>query len=295
MLAESFQVSWEKLYQFRVSVGADPEPAARADLLDLAILGTDLRVRLAGDEVIRVREECLEVLDRAESMLGPSPVLTNERGHLLRLLGRPEPTQIKVQTPAPRTAWENYALGRSLLRRGELDAAAEYLEQAVRMQPEGLWPNFYRGQCCYRQHRYREAVLSFSVCIGASPRDPAFWFNRALSCAALGDVEQAMSDYQTAFRLDPSLAAAALNCGILHYEAGRYDLAETQFHSALIAGANPATVHFNLALVFRATRNLSAALESVAQALHYSPRSVEAIALRKSLQAERQRQNLMER
>jgi Flp pilus assembly protein TadD len=163
------------------------------------------------------------------------------------------------------------------------------------MQPEGLWPNFYRGQCCYRQHRYREAVLSFSVCIGASPRVPAYWFNRALSCAALGDVEQAVRDYKTAFQLDPSLSAAALNCGILHYEAGRYPEAETDLRGALKAGADPAAVHFNLALVFRATHNLAAALESVAQALRHNPRSVEAITLQKTLQAERQRENLLRR
>jgi serine/threonine protein kinase len=294
-LADGFQATWEQLHQFGVFVGADLEPSARADLLDLAILGTDLRVRLAGDQVVRAREECLEVLDRAESLLGPSPVLTNERGHLLRLLGRPERTRIGVQTPAPRTAWEYYALGRSFLRSGELDAAADYLEQAARMQPEGLWPNFYRGQCCYRQHRYREAVLSFSVCIGASPRVPACWFNRALSCAALGDVEQSVRDYQTAFRLDPSLAVAALNSGILHYEAGRYAAAETDLRSALKAGADPATVCFNLALVYRATHNRSAALESVAQALRHNPRSVEAITLQKTLQAERQRENLLPR
>jgi Flp pilus assembly protein TadD len=161
------------------------------------------------------------------------------------------------------------------------------------MQPEGSWPNFYRGLCCYRQHRYREAVLSFSVCIGASPRVPACWFNRALSCAALGDVEQAMRDYQTAFRLDPSLAVAALNCGILHFEAGRYAAAETHLRSALKAGADPATVYFNLALVFRATHNLSAALESIAQALRYNPRRAEAITLQKTLLAERQRENFL--
>jgi serine/threonine protein kinase/Tfp pilus assembly protein PilF len=302
-LADSFQAIWEQLHQFGVSMDADLEPAARTDLMDLAILGTDLRIRLAGDRVERAREECLEVLDRAESLLGPSPVLTNERGHLLRLLGRPDglprpsgrPGKAIPSVPAPRTAWEYYALGCSFLRRGELDAAADYLEQAVRLQPEGLWPNFYRGQCCYRQHRYREAVLSFSVCIGASPRVPACWFNRALSCAALGDVEQAVRDYQTAFRLDPSLDVAALNCGILHYEAGQYDAAETVLRSALKAGANPATVYFNLSLVFRATHNLSAALDSVAQALLHNPRSVEAIALQKTLRAERQRENLIAR
>jgi serine/threonine protein kinase/tetratricopeptide (TPR) repeat protein len=291
-LADRFQTTWEKLHQFGVVLGADLEPAARVDLLDLAIFGTDLRVRLAGDQVVRVREECLEVLDRAESLLGPSPVLTNERSHLLRSLGRPERTQIEVQKPVPRTAWEYHALGSSFLRSGELDRAADYLEQAVRMQPEGLWPNFYRGQCCYQQHRYREALLSFSVCIGASPQVPACWFNRALCCAALGDGEQAVRDYQTAFRLDPSLAVAALNCGILHFQAGRYAAAEKDLRTALRAGADPAAVYFNLALVFRATRNLSAALESVAQSLRHNPRSAEAITLQKTLQAERKRANL---
>ena len=71
--------------------------------------------------------------------------------------------------PGRRTAWGHYALGRALLRAGDLEGAAAELERAVRLRPQGLWPNFYQGLCAYRRGRYADAALAYSVCVGAAP------------------------------------------------------------------------------------------------------------------------------
>ncbi len=86
---------------------------------------------------------------------------------------------------APHTAWEHYALGRSLLRSGDLERAAEEVERAVRLQPQGLWPNFYQGLCAYRLGRYADAAMAYSVCIGVAPEAAGCFFNRALAFDAL--------------------------------------------------------------------------------------------------------------
>ena len=127
-------------------------------------------------------------------------------------------------------------------------AAAEE-KQAVRLEPHGLWPNFYRGLCAYREGHYAEAALAYSVCIGAAPDAAGCFYNRALAFTALGQQAQALADYDRALQLDPKLAAAALNRGMLHYRGKRYALAAADLRHAAVLGADPALVHYDLALV----------------------------------------------
>jgi tetratricopeptide (TPR) repeat protein len=214
------RVFWEKrprIMDRLRAAGTALAPAVRDDLLDLAIFWADLQVRLASPaEQAQARRQARTVLAQAEALLGPSPVLDEERklhGATSSPPGRSGTTQ--------RTVWEHYALGRALLRRGELDRAAEEVERAVRMQPQGLWPNFYQGLCAYRQGRYAEAVTAYSVCIGAAPAGKpsaaaGCFYNRALALVALGRTEEALRDYDQALRLDPTLALAALNRELLH-------------------------------------------------------------------------------
>jgi serine/threonine protein kinase len=177
-------------------------PEARDDLLELAIFLADWQVRQAAPgEMERARREALAVLDQAEALLGPSPVLNAERA----LHGGPALDQGPLGR-APRTAWEHCALGRALLRSGEPGRAAAEFRQAVRLAPERLWPNFYRGLCAYRRGEYEDAALAYSVCLGAAPEAAACFCNRARALAALGRTDQALDDYKQALRLDPTLA-----------------------------------------------------------------------------------------
>ncbi len=64
-----------------------------------------------------------------------------------------------------------------------------------------------------------------------------------------------MRDYGHALELEPGLAPAALNRGIVAYKSGRYDDAITDFHRALHAASDPPAIgriQFNLALAYAA-------------------------------------------
>jgi eukaryotic-like serine/threonine-protein kinase len=242
---------WEKRDQItqRLSAAGNAglAPAVRDDLLDLAIFWADLGVRLAspaGKE--QAQQNALQVLAQAETLCGPSVVLDEERKHYGLSEGRgtsdegrgtsdehdglaahpshlaPRPSSL-VPRPSPlkpRTPWEHFALGRSLLRSGDLDGAAKEMAEAVRMEPQSLWPNFYRGWCAYRQGKYADAVTAYSVCIGASP-EAACFFNRGLAYEALGRPDLAMQDYDQAVHLDETLSAALQNRDMLPYHARR--------------------------------------------------------------------------
>src|SRR5262249_19236364 len=160
--------------------------------------------------------EALTVLDQAEELFGPGAVLAHARQTHAEALGRSSID--RPAGPPPRTAWEHYALGRSELHAGRLERAAEELHQTLALDPRGFWPNFYQGMCAYRREQYLEALTAFSVCIGMAPDSASCFYNRALAYTALGCPEQALKDYDYALHLDPKLAPAALNRGLLHYQ-----------------------------------------------------------------------------
>jgi tetratricopeptide (TPR) repeat protein len=107
----------------------------------------------------------------------------------------------------PRTAWEFYALGRAMLRRGALEPAAELLDRAVALQPHSLWAQFYRGKCALLRNRYAEAVDAFGACVALAP-EAVCYYNRSLAYAGLGAKERARLDVKRARELDPSLVAS---------------------------------------------------------------------------------------
>jgi serine/threonine protein kinase/tetratricopeptide (TPR) repeat protein len=169
------------------------EPAVRADLIDLAICCANAEPNGLG------------VLDQAEAIVGPSAVLELER----RLHGAPAAN--RPVAPPAKTAWEHYALGRALLRAGDLERAAAETDEAVRLEPQSLWPNYYQGVCAYRRGQFADAAAAFGVCIGAAPDAAGCYVNRALAFAALGRTEAALRDYDQALRLDGSLATPNLD------------------------------------------------------------------------------------
>jgi tetratricopeptide (TPR) repeat protein len=259
----------------------DVDPAVRDDLLDLAIFSADLQARLAPPgEKLEARQRALIVLDEAEAMFGPSAVLDEEREIHVRSgcdTSGSEQCFVSRRTfgsptgPAQETAWQHYALARSYLRLGNLERATEEAARAVRLQPQGLWPNFYSGLCAYRQGRHVDAALAYSVCIGSAPEAAVCFLNRGLALDALGRTEEALHDYDQALRLDPTLSVAALNRGILHYRLRRYNAALDDLHRAGELGANPALIAIDLALVHLARGEKAAALEELCRTLSQNP------------------------
>src|SRR5262249_950716 len=151
---------------------SDERQRIEIDLLDLAILGADLRVRRAAPaDVSAARQQALRTLTEAEALFGPSHALHRERRVHAEALGLSDVAKTAAADASrlpPRAAWEHCALGRSLLAEGKAQAAAAAFREAVRSEPAGLWPNYYLAVAAYRLGNFNDAVDAFSVCIGAA-------------------------------------------------------------------------------------------------------------------------------
>jgi tetratricopeptide (TPR) repeat protein len=282
---------WERRDEIieRLSRNEAPESKQRiqANLLDLVILWSELHVHLAPEGgVPSYCQEALSVLDQAEARFGPAPVLLQQRRAYARAAGLKDVAEAadrrSRETP-PRTAWEHYALGRSLLRAGDFKGAAPHFDRAIELKPREFWAHYYMGLCAYRLSQFQDAVLGFSGCVILSPESAEAYFNRALAFTALERMDRALRDYDQALRLDPTLAPAALNRGLLHFRANRPQQALRDLQTALRNGEDAATVHFNLALVYQSQDDRTAALASLQAALQADPRHREARQLQERL------------
>jgi tetratricopeptide (TPR) repeat protein len=261
--------------QAALDAPAAEQAAVRADLLDLVLLWTDLRLaRAAPDDAGVVREEAGRVLDEAAALLGPSPALNRARQRLAGTPGKDE--------PAAATAGDHYALGLTLYQAGDLPDADVEFREALRLDPRALWPQFYHGVCAYHRTDPEAAVAAFTACVvlARSREEMArHLYNRAKALKAAGRSRQAMEDYDLALESDPGLALAALNRALLLHDAGRDAEALRDLQRALDGGADPATVLYNRARVEWDQKNGAAALADLRQALRHDPQNADALRL----------------
>jgi tetratricopeptide (TPR) repeat protein len=284
-LEQSCRALWERRHQVLSwlageGLATEREQTSR-DLLDLVVFWAALHVRLApSDGLPSARAEVMQMLTEAETLLGDSPLLRQERRTYAVAIGRTVP--MKNGRPA-QTAWEHCCLGRALLNSDDLEGAAEHLRLAVRMEPGGLWPNFYAGLCAARQGRHEDAVIAFSTCIGVRPDSAVLFVNRALALEELERPAQALADYDRALEREPALAVVWLRRGLLRLRQKQAAEAVSDLRHALDNGADPATTCYHLARAHLAANERDAARERLRQALGLDPQHADARALLQQL------------
>jgi tetratricopeptide (TPR) repeat protein len=250
-LEASCRSLWRRRTAILQRLGADA--SVRHDLLDLAVFGGDLGVSLAAEhEKNAARRAALRVLDEAEELFGPSPVLLHRREvHAARagLTERARAAAVRRSRMAPASAWEHLSLGRSLLEAGEARTALAHFDRALALEPGNLWPNFCKGVCSCQLGEFPDAVVAFSVCIGLAPASAACYCNRASAYVGCRQPEKALRDYDRALLLEPTLAVAALHRGRLHLEQQRFPEALDDLEKALRGGVDRAAAARDIARV----------------------------------------------
>ncbi len=239
LLARGLEVWKARSRIHRPADEPEDSPAAlqvRTDLLALATILADLhRQSDSSDDAARA------ILRDAQAEFGPSPVLRRE---LQEDKAAPLPT--------PRTAWEHYDLGLSLLRSGDDAAAIEEFTNAIDLKPAEFWPHYYQGVAAYHLGRHDQAAASFGTCVALAPGTPECYYNRALVQAARGRIDEAIRDDTRALEVNPAFTDAALNRAILLFRSGQSQAALADLERARHSATSPRTlglIEYNSALV----------------------------------------------
>jgi serine/threonine protein kinase/Flp pilus assembly protein TadD len=243
----------------------------RTDLRDLVLLWADLRVRYApANERDQASREAVGILTEAAALIGTSPSLERDRRAYSRGAG-PDDGSDRFDQEA-HSAWEHYDLGKSYLRSGKLELAAEQFRRGLKLRPQDFWLNFYDGLCGYRLGHLDGAVNAFRVCIALAPATAECYYNRALAYQALGQLDLAADDYDRALELAPRLTDALLNRAINHFRRGHHDTAIADLERALGTTSNRGIlgiIHYNLALVHQARGEGRAAAENARAGMRF--------------------------
>ncbi len=254
---------WERRGELVIAgpaLSKETERTIRTDLLEIAAIMADLRVRSApANGVADARDDALRLLDEAEALCGRSFALDARRDDFA---GSPRRSGSLATGLVPRSAWEHYELGRYALRIGRTEDAAEAFRCALDLRPQDFWSNFYHGLCSFRLRRFDDAVADFQACLAIDPDSAVAHYNRALAYDALDRTEDAYRGYTRAIEFAPDLAAARLNRGILSYKLGRNAEAIADFDAGLRAGPDremSGRFHLNLALAQLGLRDRSSA------------------------------------
>jgi hypothetical protein len=189
----------------------DIEEDIRADLIDLAVFGTDLRLRWVRDgDKATVRREALGQLEEADRLLGPSRLLRREQQAHAEALGLTEVASetARKATEAPEERSGRLAAGLALLRRGKLKEAAAELRRLKQTGPREFWGSFALGYCALRLQEPRSAIEEFNFCEGKRAGVAECFLYRAEARAALGELDEARRDCEQALALRQDWAEA---------------------------------------------------------------------------------------
>ncbi|MEO5960257.1 MAG: tetratricopeptide repeat protein [Opitutaceae bacterium] len=106
---------------------------------------------------------------------------------------------------------------------------------------------FFGGVTLRRNADYRSALSIWSDTVAKAPANARARYNFANALSAAGRPADAVSEYETALRLEPGYAAAHFNLANALLQLGRVPEAVTHYEAELRAAPNSADTHANLA------------------------------------------------
>lgn len=112
---------------------------------------------------------------------------------------------------------------------GDYDKALEYCNQAIALDSVKTNYLYEKANILDNAGRTQEAIKTMSDYIANTPDEPAGYYQRGWFKDHFGDIEGALKDYTMAITLQPNVAYAYLNRGVLYRLKGENAKAESDF------------------------------------------------------------------
>jgi len=168
-------------------------------------------------------------------------------------------------------------LGNSLVNRGKLPEAIQYLEQSL-LQASSKSPEAHNnlGLALAHQGRLPEAIQHYERALELKPNYAEAHNNLGSAVADEGKLSEAIQHYQRALQLKPEYADAYNNLGLALARQGNLAEAIQQYQQALEIKPYYAEAYNNIGLVLAAQGKPSDAIQQYERALQFKPEYAEA-------------------
>jgi tetratricopeptide (TPR) repeat protein len=122
------------------------------------------------------------------------------------------------------------------------------------------------GNCLFALGKYRMATDAYAHCLTFPYYFVNSHNNRGVSYRRMGDLDIAVSDFDAAIGIDPSLAEPFANRGVARKLLGQHELAKADLDQAISLRDDFFEAYYNRALVQAALGNFAAAMDDFAKA-----------------------------
>jgi protein O-GlcNAc transferase len=167
--------------------------------------------------------------------------------------------------------YEIYRRGDRCLRKGHVEKAKAYYEQAISLKKDFVEAHFKLATLFAGSGDFQRASAAYKTCIRIEPRISAAYNNLGLILKAQGNFEGAISCFRKAIDIDPMSAQAYSNLGTIYFSLRQLDLALDVYLKAVGISPMDSIAQYNLGLVRKDLGHFEDALACFEKALTIEP------------------------
>jgi len=181
------------------------------------------------------------------------------------------------------------AHGYALHQKGFLNEAQRIYYQILNVQPSNFDALQLAGAIELEAKNYKQAVKLLSKSIKLNPNIPNIHCNLSIAYEGLGQIDNAITNYDQAIRLNPNYVEAYCDRGNALQTLKQFDAAITNYDQAIRLNPNFAEAYSNRGNALQALEKFDAAITNYDQAIRLNPNFAEAYSNRgNALQALKQ-------
>ena len=143
-----------------------------------------------------------------------------------------------------------YMIGNSAVKNGELDAAIDYFQKAIALNPNFSESYTNLGFALENSGFPDEALKNYQTALKLDPEDYVSQANIGRIFYIKNDLEKAKAAYKAAIKMKSDYPHAHEGLGVIYYKQGNYDRALEEFRRATSYNPNYAEAYFDLGLIF---------------------------------------------
>jgi arylsulfatase A-like enzyme/Tfp pilus assembly protein PilF len=170
----------------------------------------------------------------------------------------------------------HFDLANIAVQENDLAAAADYLAEAIRLEPGRYKLHHNLGITCLSLGRYEQAAKHFKDSLKIKPTEPAALVGLGLALLSQGRFDEAIDHYTKALDIAPDVPELHSKLGLALYQQGKLDDAIRHYTKALEIEPRLFEVQNNLGMALGGRGRLDEAIVCFKKALALNPQLAEA-------------------